>query len=420
VIVETEARHALYPAFRKETERDADMLAVDLANRFAERTRKTTDITMATRSLEYIREINKTQIAHQAELAKASKKQVADSAKAIGMLLPVALTSKNSEAALKEVGWLAALNFTGYLAQKYDERRRLEGVALYDAIDQRQRLMKDYFGRYPKVATLETALSPLPSAPGETPKPQPTKTGKPPGKTQPGLAKPVAPKPPRPQRGDPKKIFDFAAYQDEWKGDRAREAAIDKLAHGDVAGARTEIDKALASPIQNSPEVQDIAGRVASAENKPDRAIAHFRKVLVHRPLDSDLYITIAERYLSKPDKVGALKILDDGIKATGLPGRFLPMKITIYQQDGDKDRVAKTLAECVALGDPGLSRLCNEKAAPPKIEDAVEEGASGQASSGLFNDAKRFLGLPGAPPPAPPAVTSPPAKPAAPAKKKT
>lgn len=407
VIVETEARHALYPAFRKETERDADMLAVDLANSFAQRTKKSTDITMATRSLEYIREINKTQIARQAELSKASKKQIADSAKAIGMLMPVALTSKNSEAALKEVGWLAALNVTGYLAQIYDERKRLEGVALYDAVDQRQKLMKDYFGRYPKVPPPETGQAP-PLAPAETPRPPPAKAGKAPDnaprKVKPSQVKPAESQPPRPPRGDPKKIFDFAAYRDDWKGDRAREAAIDKLAHGDVAGARTEIDKALASPIQNSPEVQDIAGRVASAENNPDRAIAHFRRVLAYRPLDSDLYLTIAERYLSKPDKISALKILDDGIKATGLPARFLPMKITIYQQDGDKELVAKTLAECVALDDPELSRLCNQKASPPNIDDAVENGAGGQPSGGLFDEAKRLLGVPGAAPPAAPA----------------
>ena len=409
LILETEARHALYPAFRKETERDADMLAVDLANSFTQRTKKATDITMATRSLEYVREINKTQLARQAELVKASKTQVATSATAIGVLLPVALTSKDSEAALKEIGWLAALSFGGYLAQKYDERRRLEGVALYDAVDQRQRLMKAYFERYPNVTLPEVVQPPPPPVPVETAKPLPSKTakasGKASGKAKPGVAKPTEPKLPPLPKGDPKKIFDFTAYQDEWKGDRAREAAVDKLAHGDVAGARIEIDKALASPIKGSPEVQDVAGRVASAENKPDLAIAHFLKVLAYRPMDSDLYLTIAERYLSKPDKVGALKTLDEGIKATGLPGRFLPMKITIYQHDDEKELVAKTLAECVALGDPVLSRLCNEKAAPPKIEDALEHSAGGQTPGGLLDEAKRALGLPGAPSPSPPAA---------------
>ncbi|WP_116487653.1 M48 family metalloprotease [Caulobacter radicis] len=382
MVVETEARRALYPPFRKETERDADMLAVDLAMGFQARTGKAVDIAQGARSLEFIREVTKRQIQRQAELSKASEKQIADAAKAIGLLAPFALASEDSDKAMKELGWLAALNISAFLMRKYDERRRLEGVALYDNVDQRQQLMKDYFARYHRAPAAEAApppppvVAPPPPPEKAPPKPAAPAKGKGKGKGKGGApAQPAAPKP-EPFRGDPKKIFDFAAYRDVWEASKAREAALAKLAKGDVAGARTEIDKALDSPIKESPEVQDLAGRVASAENRPDVAIGHFRKVLLTRPKDVDLYLVIAERYMSKPDKAGAIKALNDGAKETGQPGRFLPSKITIYQRDGDKVQLEKAVAECVALNDADLTKICKERAYPPKIEDAVAEGA--------------------------------------------
>lgn len=387
MVIETETRRALYPPFRKETERDADMLAVDLAMGFQARTGKAVDIAQGARSLEFIREVTKRQIQRQAELSKASEKQIADAAKAIGLLAPFALASEDSDKAMKELGWLAALNISAFLMRKYDERRRLEGVALYDNVDQRQQLMKDYFARYHRAPAAEAAppppvVAPPPPPPEKTPpKPAAPAKGKGKGKGKGGAAaQPAAPKP-EPFRGDPKKIFDFAAYRDVWEASKAREEALAKLAKGDVAGARTEIDKALDSPIKDSPEVQDLAGRVASAENRPDVAIGHFRKVLLSRPKDVDLYLVIAERYMSKPDKAGAIKVLDEGAKETGLLGRFLPSKITIYQRDGDKVQLEKAVADCLALNDADLTKICKERAYPPKIEDAVAEGA--EASEG-------------------------------------
>ncbi|MEH0198438.1 M48 family metalloprotease [Caulobacter sp. CCNWLY153] len=385
MVIETETRRALYPPFRKETERDADMLAVDLAMGFQARTGKAVDIAQGARSLEFIREVTKRQIQRQAELSKASEKQIADAAKAIGLLAPFALASEDSDKAMKELGWLAALNISAFLMRKYDERRRLEGVALYDNVDQRQQLMKDYFARYHRAPAAEAAPPPpvvAPPPPEKTPpKPAAPAKGKGKGKGKGGAAaQPAAPKP-GPFRGDPKKIFDFAAYRDVWEASKAREEALAKLAKGDVAGARAEIDKALASPIKDSPEVQDLAGRVASAENRPDVAIGHFRKVLLSRPKDVDLYLVIAERYMSKPDKAGAIKVLDEGAKETGLLGRFLPSKITIYQRDGDKVQLEKAVADCLALNDADLTKICKERAYPPKIEDAVAEGA--EASEG-------------------------------------
>lgn len=369
-LLQSEMARAFLPGFAKETERDADLLAVNICERVSR------DPIIGARSLKATEDDNRKRIKEASRAVQEAQKRAADTAKAIVPLLPAAALTGDTDELKRALVWLAATHALEIAMVWLDDRAQLNNIGLHASPDERLVLVKEY------VKTFEP----------EKPVMAPLKTN-------------------------------FNLIAREVDGKHNAEAARTALAAGDTKTAREKINLAIGSPIGQSPDVQIIAGGVAFAEQNYKEAIKSYRLVLLTYPNQS-VYLRLADAHRFSGDRAGALKVLAEGRAKTGNAGVFILPRIDILREAGDEAELKKAVAECKAIGDAELTKSCEELAKPPeppKDAEADDDGDEGDDASGkpaspmdLFKSVTSLLpGQPQQPAaPTPPAAKPKPKKP--------
>jgi predicted Zn-dependent protease len=342
-LLQSEMARAFLPGFAKETERDADLLAVDIAERVGR------EPVNGAKSLKATQDDNRRRIKEASRAVKEAQKKAAETAKAIVPLLPAAALNGNTDELKRAVIWLAATHALEITMVWLDDRAQLNNIGLHDSPDERLVLVKEY------VKTFDDEKAVMP----------PLKTN-------------------------------FNAIAREIDGKRNFEAARTALVGGDVGAARIAIDKALVSPIGQSPEVRETAGAVAFAEGNYKAAIPHYRAALAAYPGDS-LYLRLAEAHRYSGDRAAALKVLAEGKARTGNADAYILPRIDILREAGNKAELEKAVAECKAIGDAELTKTCEEMAKPPeppKPEAAAKEATADKSATPFDDLFKSVTGL--------------------------
>lgn len=337
--LEGEVKRAVLPGFSRETERDADMLAVDLMQRLRSSSNAPLDPIVGVDQLKSVGDTNKTIITKAATLIRDAGNTTKTAAANLATLAPALMLQKGSTDIGNELKAMAVTTAAGFVFQKLEERRRLTDVHLHDSAERRGDLVRRYSAQFYPVA--ETAA-------------------------------PVAQAPYSGQ-------VDWGRVTRDLEGQRAKQNAEEALVRGDVPAARTAIDVALRSPIGQSPDVQRIAGAVADAEGKTEVAIGHYRKVIDAGGTDRATYDALIQSHLRINQRTQALAAIDRAGVASGDPMSYLPLKITIHREDGNKAEMDKALAECrAAVQRVMLVQECGEAAMSPEERVAAAQTAAG------------------------------------------
>lgn len=357
-VVATESNRMLFPSFSKSVERDADMLAVDLM------VTNSIDPRVGAGALKSFADDNKVGVQRANSLAAQAGKAAQSAMVQVAVAAPLLMLDKKSTDVGEELKTLLTLNAAAFALQKLDEHKRLQGVHLHDSADQRMLLVVSYIDRFhagdPRAA----------------------------GAAGPRLTQ-----------------VDWKKLSGEIAGRKAYVAAKDALSRGDIPAARKGIDAALGSPIGPSPEVQEVAAGVATAENRPEAAIKHLRAVLASGYAAPHIFRGIANNQRQKKDNAGALKTLAEAAAKTGAPQLFVLDKIEIHKTLDDQKAVEADLIECRGYQDGGLSEQCERLAhppPPPPPRDTTAQTAGGSLMSGVLDRVGLGGGSAGAAPPAP------------------
>lgn len=347
-MVEGEAKRLVFPGFAKNTERDADMMAVDLMQRLGARSNRDIDAITGVDQLSVFFEGNKSVIDKAANLARDAAKTTQSTAASLAVMAPQMMLAKGSTDIGNELKTVAVLSAADFVLGKLDERRRLTDVHLYDSFQRRTELVRAYTAKF------YAASAPVEGAPA-TP-PRQTAAGQ----------------------------VDFTRIEQEVVASQAEAAAREALARGLVPDARAAIDTALKSPIATSPEVQRTAAYVCEAENRSAPAITHYRAAIAGGLGDKATYDALIQAHLRLNQRTQALRVIDEAGTALGDPPAFFITKITIFREDQNQVELDKVLTECRALSASRLTLVqqCEAAAAPPAPPEAGQTTTASAAGT--------------------------------------
>jgi hypothetical protein len=364
-IASTEGKRFLFPIFNRAVERDADMLAVDILNH------SNGDPIKGVSGLQIFYDQNKENVKRNGQLSEESRKTAEKAAAQITAIAPELLNGdKNSTS--QKLKMIAIGVGATFAARKLEEHKMMVDAHLHDSPKERDQLVNAYvvnfYGRARFAASTVAPIAAFPTAAGQP------------------AAAPAAVTPAPEERRIIFTKVDFKKVGAEVDGYEATEAAKDAMARGDLREARRRIDVALKSPIQNTVDVQWVAGGVAQAEGQQDAAIKHFRAVLATGYNAVEVFHEIIESQRIKGDNASALKTIADGVAKTSQLGAFILDRIEIHRAQNDEKALAADLEACRGLKDPRLASQCEAAAAPPPPPVNVAQAAPPPASESMLD----------------------------------
>jgi len=166
---------------------------------------------------------------------------------------------------------------------------------------------------------------------------------------------------PRPLREEVDSLVRSAEVREALVAAAAAAACQDALANADVAAARTEITKAMATRYRREAYIRFWAARVAVDSGDLAGAITHLEAARVAPNISPMAYRELAKLYTGSGQVTKARTIIAEGRTRTGDSDYFLPEDVRIAARAGDRAVIATLMKACRATRREQIAIECTE-----------------------------------------------------------
>jgi tetratricopeptide (TPR) repeat protein len=125
------------------------------------------------------------------------------------------------------------------------------------------------------------------------------------------------------------------------RGLEALDAAVDRYADGDLAGARDALSALLSDPVVGARAAYNL-GTIAFAEQQEDQALAYFEAAMQADPMLAEPVAATVRILLRSGDRLGARRVVDEQLRASEEAPQIAAVALLVTLVEGRHEQVIR------------------------------------------------------------------------------